>query len=173
MREVAGTGGDADKQQELPAPGEPERALVRELDEVVQEADGAAAEGDEEHRQPRDLVLREGDERDRRREQDEDAARGRCAPFDDVPCRPLLANLLAELLAAQELDEARPGQDRNQAGDDAGDEDAGHAVTPASESATRSRARTRAPLTSTQSPGWSSSRRIAIASSASATLRPP
>ena len=39
VREVAGDGGDAGEQQQLPAPGEPERALVRELDEVVEEAD--------------------------------------------------------------------------------------------------------------------------------------
>ena len=71
----------------------------------------------------------------------------------DVARRALLADVLAELLAAEEVDEARAGDDRDDARDDAGDEDSGHAVTPASASATRSSPRTRAPLTSTQSPG--------------------
>ena len=169
VREVARARGDTGEQQQLPAARQTERALVRELDEVVEEADRAAAERDEEHGQPRQLVLREREERDRRRNEDEDAARRRRALLDDVPLGPLLADLLAELLSAEEVDEARSGDDRDEARHDAGDEDSGHAVTPASASATRSRPRTRAPLTSTQSPGLSSSRSSAIASSASAT----
>ena len=47
--------------------------------------------------------------------------------------RALLADLLAELAPAQEADEARPGDDRDQQRDDAGDEDVGPlAVTVAS-----------------------------------------
>ena len=102
------------------------------------------------------------------------ASRIRIPPAVGVPrfatwrCGPFLADLLAELLAAEERDEARPGEDRDDAGDDAGDEDSAHAVTPASASATRSRPSARAPLTSTQSPGSSSARTSVSASSASA-----
>ena len=107
MGEIAGAGRNAGEQQKLPAPGEPERALVRELDEVVQEADGAAAERDEEDGQPGDLEVGEREERDRSRQQDEDAARGRCSSLDDVPLGSVFADLLAELLPAEKVDEAR------------------------------------------------------------------
>ena len=77
-------GDDADdhcnhhEQQHLPAAGEPERAPVRELDEVVEEADRAARERREEHRQPLQGVVRDREKRERRREQDHQAAhRGR------------------------------------------------------------------------------------------------
>src|SRR5262249_5739996 len=130
---------------------------------------------DEDHRQAGQLVLREREERDRRREQDEDPAGGRRPLLRHVRSGPLLADLLAELLAPQELDEARPGDDREDAGHDAGDEDSGHAATCtlASASAIRSRPSTRAPLSRTQSPGRSSARSTSSASSAFAVQRPP
>src|SRR3954467_8184595 len=131
---------------------------MRELDEVVQEADQAARQRHEDDDQPRQLVFREQKERERGSEQDQNAAGGRRSALLDVVRRTFLADLLPELLAAEKRDKTRPGEDRDQAGDDAGDEDSRHATTPASASATRSRPSTRAPLTRTQSPGASSSR---------------
>src|SRR5207253_937022 len=97
VRQVTGAGRDGCKQQQLPAPREPQRALVRELDEIVEKADRAAAECDEEDRQAGELVLREREKRKRRREQDEDAPRCRGSLLGDMPLRALLADLLAKL----------------------------------------------------------------------------
>src|SRR5205809_7713267 len=146
---------------------------MRELDEVVEETDRAAGDGDEEHGQTGHLVPGEHEERQRGRDDDQNPAGSRRALFFDVPLGSFLADLLAELLAPEEIDEARTDDDRDDAGDDSRDQDSRHAFTPAKDSATRSSPRTRAPLTSTQSPGPSSARRSAIAASASATWRPP
>ena len=110
----------ADEQQQLPAAREAERAPVAELDEVVEEADRAAAERDAEDRERRDRVVAEEQERD------DGTDSISSPPIVGVPCftcgrRALLADVLPELAVAQEVDELRPGHDRDDHRDDAGE----------------------------------------------------
>ena len=90
---------------------------------------------------------------------DQQAAHRRRPLLDHVPCGPLLADLLPELVAAQELDELRAGDDRDDHREDAREEDLNHAPLPRRRAPSRARRRrprgpsTREPLTSTQSPG--------------------
>src|SRR5581483_2247016 len=142
---------------------------VRELHEVVEEADRAAPERGEEHRQPLQRVARDREEADRRREQDQQAAHRRRAGLREVVLRAFFADVLAELVAPQERDEARTDEDRRDQRDQRRDQDARHrAGTPASASATSSRPTDREPLTSTASPGRTTSRAHTSASAASA-----
>src|SRR5205807_7040097 len=142
-----------------------ERALVRQLDEVVEEADRAAREGDEEHRQRGHLVLAHREERDRGGDEDEQPAHHRRPLLVDVVLGPLLADVLPELVPAQELDELRPDDDRDDHRDDGRYEHPSQAATPASASATASRPIARDPLTRTQSPGSTISRTASSPSS--------
>ena len=140
-------------------PEEPERAAVRELDEVVEEADRAARERGEEHGQPLQRVVRDRQEREGRREQDHEAAHRGRARLRQVMLGSLLADVLPEFVLAQEGDEARADQDRQDQRYERCDEDSAHgAATPTSASATTSRPTEREPLTSTTSPGSSSAR---------------
>ena len=157
--------GDQREEDELPPRVEAERALVRQLDEVVEKADRAAGEGDEEHRQRRHLVLAHGEEGDRRRHEHEEAADCRRPLLLDMPLRPLLADVLAELVPPQELDELRADDDRDDHRHDGRNENPGQAATPASASTTASSPIAREPLTSTQSPGSTTSRTAASPSS--------
>src|ERR671934_1563868 len=102
------TDGHEREQQQLPASSKAERTTVRHLDEVVQEADGPTAERDEQNRQGRHLVLANREERDCRDDEDEQPTHRRCSLLAAMRFRPLLADVLAELVLAQERNEARP-----------------------------------------------------------------
>ena len=121
---------DADRDQgepeQLPAPAQPERAPVRELDEVVEEPDRAAAEGDEEDGERRNLVLRHREKRPGGDDEDQEAAHRRGSLLDAVSLRQLLADVLAELVLAQEGDELRADDDRHDHRDHACGQDADH-----------------------------------------------
>src|SRR5215211_502042 len=162
------------EQEQLPAAGEAERATMRQLDEVVREADRGAGERDAEDRQRRQRVLAHHEEADRGRDHDQHAAQHRRPLLDHVVLRALFPDRLPEFVPAQEPDEARPEQDRDDHRDDRGEEDAYHyASTATSASASVSSASTRAPLTSTQSPGRSSERSSSSAWSRVGAHTPP
>ncbi len=149
---------DQREQEHLPAAAQPERPAVGQLDEVVEEPDGSAPERDEEDRQRRDLVLRHREEGGRRNDEHEQPAHGRRPLLDLVRRGPLLADVLAELVPAQERDEAGADDQRQHHCDHARDEDADHAVgTLASASAIASSPTARDALTSTASPGRTTS----------------
>src|SRR5205823_14725576 len=95
------------------------------------------------------------EEGDRRRQEHQQSAHHRRPLLDDMVLRAVLADRLAHLVAPQELDELRPGDDRDHHRHDAGDQDAGQGVTTsaARASATTSSPIAREPFTSTQSPG--------------------
>ena len=67
----------------------------------------AHASVDEEDGERRQRVVAEREERDERREHDQEPAHRRRALLDDVVLRAFLADVLAELVAAQEGDELR------------------------------------------------------------------
>src|SRR5919197_949292 len=157
---------DRAQQEQLPAAVQPERALVRQLDHVVEEPDRAAPERDEEHRERRHGVAAEREEADAGGEQNQEPAHRRRPLLGDVVFWPLLSDLLAVLLAPEVGDELRADEDRNQERDDACDQDSAQARTVASASATTSRPTAREPLTSTQSPGSTTSSATAIAAGA-------
>ena len=95
-----------------------------------------------------------------RAEQDQQAAHHRRSLLDHVAGRAVLADRLAELVPAQELDELRPDHDRDDHRDQAGDEDSDHyGVSFARAGAMPSRATERDALTSTASPGRTSGER--------------
>src|SRR5438105_3652201 len=172
---VASRDADADRdraeQEKLPAAVQPQRAFVRELDEVVEEADGAAAERDEEDRERRHGVAAEGEEADAGGDQDQEPAHRRRPLLGDVVLGTLLADVLAELLAPQERDELRAEQDRDEQGDDPCDQDSAQVRTAASASATTSSPTAREAFTRTQSPASTTSSAARIAAGASATQR--
>ena len=85
--------GDDREQQELPTAVQAERAPVRELDDVVEEADRGAAERDEEDEQRVRRVVRERKEGDGERGEDGEPAERRRARLDDVVLGPLLADV--------------------------------------------------------------------------------
>ena len=144
-----------------------------------------AGERRTEHRQAGGVALGEDQVRDRDRGEDHEAAHRRRAGLVRWCClRALLADVLAELASAQELDELRPEEDRDQKRGEARDQDlaeddAPRASAPAwrgcrrdssllvSACATRSRPTEREPLTSTTSPGSISSRTMRRPPSAS------
>ena len=126
---------------------------MAQLREVVEEADRAARQRGAEDRQRRHRVVRDGEERDRRRRDDQQAAHRRRALLGRVVLRPLLADLLAELVPAQERDEPRAGEDRDDHRDQRGSEDACHYADKFS--ATTSSPTESEPFTSTMSPGRS------------------
>ena len=147
---------DREQEQHLPARVQPERAAVAELEPVVEEADRAAGERRAEDRQRRQRVVARREERDRRREHDQQAAHRRRALLGRVVLRALLADVLAELVPAQEVDERRAGEDRDDQRDERRDEDACHYAV--SFAATASSPTAREPFTSTTSPGRSERR---------------
>ena len=114
------------QQEELPATGEAERAPVPDLDEVVGEADRCAAERDEEDGQAGLRVAAQHEERHDHREHDQEAAHGRRPLLQVVPGRALLADVLAVLLAAKEIDELRAAEDRDRHREDGRREDSFH-----------------------------------------------
>src|SRR5512133_255006 len=144
---------------------------MRQLDEVVEKPDRAAGERHEQHGQGRHGVAAERQEADRGREQNQQPAHCRRSLFGDVMLRAFLTDVLAELLSPQEGDELRAGQDRDQQGDHPCQQDSAQALTAASASATRSRPTAREALTSTTSPGTTSSAALRAAVSASGAQR--
>ena len=119
---------DSDRRQEdeLPATGEAERAAVPELRVVVHEADGAAAEHHAEDGQSLGRVVAQRQEGDGRREDQQQSAHGRRPLLDLVALGALLADVLAHLVPAEELDELRSGDDRDEHCEQARGEDSFH-----------------------------------------------
>ena len=105
-------------------PAQPERALVAQLDVVVEEADRAAGE-----RACRRSSAPAACSRDSGRNAIDAAAMISRPPIVGVPClrdvvlRALLADVLAELVPAQERDERRAAEDRDDHRDERCDED--------------------------------------------------
>ena len=118
--------GHRGEQQHLPPAAQAERAAVRELREVVEESDRAARERPEQDRQRLQAEVAHGQEADRRREQDEQTAHRRRPLLRDVMLRAVLADVLPELVATEELDEAWPDRDRDDQRHERGDEDPTH-----------------------------------------------
>src|SRR5918999_2088864 len=173
-RERADHRRDEGEERQLPAAREAERAAVAGLDEIVDEADQAAGGGGEEEGQRRRRGAGEGEEGERGRDQDQHASHHGRASLGPVALRPLLADLLADLAPAQELDELRADHDRDHHRDDGGDEDSGHyAGTPSRAAARCSRPAAREALTSTTSPGRSTAASSSRASAASAARASP
>src|SRR5581483_2228327 len=167
VRDDADDHGDADEEQHLPPPRQAERAAVRQLDEVVEEPDRAAGERREQHRQPLQREVRHRQERDCRSEEDHQPAHRRRPLLGQVMLGALLADVLPELVGAEEVDEPGADDDRDDERDERCDQDSRHGATaPASASATRSSPTERDPLTSTTSPGRTSSRTSSAASPA-------
>ena len=143
---------------------------MAELDEVVEEADRSAADGDEQDGERGQRVARKGEKREEGAEHDQQAAHHGRPLLDDMAGGAVLPNRLAELVPAHELDELRADHDRDDHRDQAGDQDTDHQ--PASfarAGATPSSASAREALTSTASPGRSRSRVAATAAVASGT----
>ena len=165
-----GNDGRHDREQgEFPPARETERPLVRELDEIVEEPDRPARERREQHGQRLQPVVADRQEADRRREEDEDATHRRRPLLDDVVLRPLLADVLPELVAAEEFDEAGPDRDRQDERDAGGDEDADHDSGSTRASATASSPTEREPFTRIASPGRTTRATSSTASAAVAT----
>ena len=159
---------DPGEQKQFPSALEAERATVAKLDEVVQEPDRAASDGHEQDGQRGERELRQRQEGQCRAEQDQQAAHHRRALLDDMTDGAFLADLRAQLVAAQELDELRPDHDGDDHGDQPRYEDSDHyAVRFARAGAMPSRATEREALTSTASPGTISARAASRAASAS------
>ena len=108
-------------QQQLVARRQPERALAHDLDVVVDEADEGAAEGRDHDRESGHREVAEDEERHDHGQPDEAAAHGRRAGLGLVVLGALLADVLAELVAAQPLDEpGADGEHEHHRGDAAG-----------------------------------------------------
>src|SRR5262245_2276223 len=195
--------GQGDLQRELPAGRQPQVVLARDLHVVVPETD--RPEGDHRrHRDPDERVAEVGPEQGRRHDRgdDEDPAHRRRAALGLVRLRALLADLLADLEAAEAVDEPPAEEERDQhRGDDGHRRPEGDvaedvegdgpgvqlveevvehqaAVPPRARSAstTCSRWIPREPLTTTRSPSRTrpGTRRAAeVASSATWTSTPP
>ena len=99
---------------------------MAELHPVVGETDGGASQRHEEHRQRLDRVLPEDEPGHGGGDQDQQAAHRRRPLLDAMALGALLADELAELVAAQELDELRAGDDADHERDQAGEEDLDH-----------------------------------------------
>ena len=150
---------DTGEQHELPAAGETERPLVRELDEVVEESDRAAGERGEDDGQRLQPEVAHRQEGDRRRAENQQPAHRRRALLGHVVLRAFLADVLAELVLAEKLDEPRSGRQGDAERDRGCDEDADHAPPPSSAFATTSSPTDREPLTRIASPGRTSAQR--------------
>src|SRR5437588_1394112 len=165
--------GDERQEQHLPPSPQTEGATMREFDEVVQKTDRAAAERHEEDGEGGNLVLRDGEECDRRDHEDQQTSHRRRALLDPMSLRSFLANVLPELVPAQERDELRTDDDRHDHRDHACGEDADHAVgTWVKVAAIVSRPMAREAFTSTASPGRTTSPSSRSASWTLATHRP-
>src|SRR5437868_421094 len=144
-----------------------------ELDEVVEEAHRAAAERHEQNGERGNLVLGDREERHGRGDEDEQTAHRRRALLAAVRLGAFFPDVLAELIRAQEADEPRSDDDRDDHREDPGGEDSDHAVaTLLSSSAIASSPTARDALTRTASPGRTTSSSERSASWTFATQRP-
>src|SRR6185437_10838878 len=139
------------------------------LQVVVEKADPGARKRRPGHGQAGPGVLGEDHECEQRAAEHAQAAHGGCALLGGMPRGPVLADVLAELVPAQERDQRRPGDDPEQHRDDARGEDELHVRA----STTASRPADLLPLTSTASPGSSTPGTPAAAAAASANHSPP
>ena len=99
---------------------------MRDLDVVVDEPDRPARERDEEDGQPLGCVLAQDQERNRGREDEQDAAHGRRPLLDQVSRGAVLANVLAVLPRAEEGDQLGADEDRDRHREDRCGEDSLH-----------------------------------------------
>src|ERR1019366_6567337 len=153
------------------ARAQPQRAALDDLHVVVDEAEQRAGDRCAEHADSTPVLpIREDRERRRDRDEHDDPAHRRRACLVQMTLRAVIANVLAELAPAQELDELRREEDADQQGGGAADQDLCH-QRPASASATRSRATPRDPLTSTVSPACRRARTSSAAAAASGACR--
>ena len=131
---VAGHPPEAEREQqledELPARREAERAALDDLDEVVGEADRRAAERDAEHGQALRVAVGEHQVGDADRGEDDQPAHRRRAGLGVVLLGALLADVLAELLDPQVLDELRAEEDADQHRRHPGDQHLAHQSPP-------------------------------------------
>ena len=144
---------DDREQHELRARAQAERAALDDLHVVVDEADQRAGEhrAEDADRAP---VGPGGEDRERRDDGDhhDDAAHRRRPRLAEMPLRPVVADVLAELAPADELDELRREEDADEERGGAADQDLAHQPASARSVATRSSPTPREPLTSTVSP---------------------
>jgi hypothetical protein len=166
-RDVPEPGSDNGLPEEFPAPRKAERALAHDLRPVVGKAKGGAGERCSHHRnRARAREVSEDQDWDQDRDEDDHAAHRRRAGFGVVLDRTLVTNVLAELAAAQEADELRSEEDRDQQGRHCADQDLTHQpltspgwrlaltrISPTFSSPTE-----REPFTSTVSPGLATRR---------------
>ena len=162
---------------ELRARRETQRAALDDLQEVVGESEARREHRDAEHGHARRIAVREDEERDADRGEDDQPAHRRSPGLGVVLLGALLADVLAELLQPQVLDELRAQEDADQHRRHPGDQHlTPSALRPSatssregSVSATSSRPAEREPLTSTASPRPSSGASSSAASVGSAT----
>ena len=170
VRHIAERRGHTQQRQHLPAPRQAQRAAVGQLEPVVDEADRGAGDGHAGNRQPRRRALCQHGKRDQRAgKQDQTAHRG-CALLGHVAGGTLLADLLAERVAAYEGDERGSRRDREQHRDHAREQ---HQLHGAIASTASSSPTDRLALTSTASPGWIISPSTSRSSATVANHLPP
>ena len=156
---------DADDElaEELRAGAQAEAALVADLDEVVEEADDAEADHQEQQQHAGRVRAAAAVDRDRqvgrgvagdRRPDDRDAAHRRRAALDQVALRAVHPDLLAEAAAAEVGDDERGEQDRGDQADDGGDQDGldAHALPPSASRPYSARAAVTSSIPATASP---------------------
>ena len=110
-------GADADHRlpEILPARRQALRIAIDHLAPVVVPADGAEAQGDDQHHP--DVAVGQvapQQRRDADGDQDQRAAHGRRAGLDQMGLRPVVAHRLADLLLGQPADDARTGDEGDQ-----------------------------------------------------------
>ena len=105
---------DRDRHHELGPRAQAERAALDELRVVVGEAQQRARDRGAEHPHRAPFVVGEDQERDRDGEEDDDAAHRRRPGLLMVALGAVLADVLAELALAQELDELRAQEDADE-----------------------------------------------------------
>ncbi len=135
---------------------EAERASLDDLDPVVGEAEPGAAERDEEDGEALGVAVAEHQVGDRDRGEDDQPAHRRRPGLLVVALRALLADLLAELAVAKDLDELRPEEDRDQHRRHAADQDLDRGRSPSRPTSPPSDASDAASLAPPPSPAPSS-----------------
>lgn len=112
---------ETDLSDDLETPLEPLLVVPEDLDVVVQPADEPEPQGRADHQL--DVNVVEPPEQKDRHEyghEDDDAAHRRRAPFLELPFESEVADLLADLLAAQEVDDAAAENDDDEQREDHG-----------------------------------------------------
>ena len=99
---------------------------MAQLDVVVEKPDAAARKRRAEDRQRRQRVVGEREKRNRGGRDDQQPAHRRGALLGGMVLEPFLADVLAKLVPAQERDERRAAEDRDDHGNERGDKDSGH-----------------------------------------------